>query len=421
MPLPLSICIPTYNRAPLLERTLTHLSQHTACFTEVVISDNASSDDTQAVIAAFRPKLPQLRYVRQSQNYGAMRNVSAAMMLASAEFCLVLSDDDAILPEGIELAVSTMAADDECVAVYGGYDRCDADLHATLMNILPPLPGRFAKADMESFAGNMNVLSFPVVRTKVVQRHCWIDQTTLGLTRLTTQLLDHGVVRVLSCTLYRHAETADRLELKMTEAWFHDSLRADWELFCASMGKLELYQVLNMVTNRTVPVYHQAQAYARSQNKPLEERTFLLRHLAYMRGRDWDAEIRIRDWERTRLIATAIVILRDRLDMAPGLKRVIVEAGEMNIMGMMRYVLEAAPQVTVVERSSADFSRLPVDDGDFLLAEYWETMAARAVSHVDDPARRFAVGDLIASLRISDSGAEPLLEGPDGSIHRSRL
>jgi hypothetical protein len=187
------------------------------------------------------------------------------------------------------------------------------------------------------------------------------------------------------------------------------------------MGKLELYQVLNIVTNRTAPMYPQAEEMARVLNKPLEERTFLLRHLAYVRARDPYSEVRIRAWERARLIPAVIARLADRLDMAPGLERVVVEAGEMNIIAMMRHVPAPAAGFTVIERASEAFRQLPAEPGDFLLAEYWETLAARAATHADDPVRRLAVGDLIASLRIPHSEAAPELEGPGGALHRSRV
>jgi len=243
----------------------------------------------------------------------------------------------------------------------------------------------------------------------------------LGLMRWIAQLLGHGVVRVLPYALYRHADTADRLEERMAEAWYHDSLRADWELYVAAMGKVELAQAIDLITNRTVPIYPMAQDCARQSNRPLDERTFLLRYLAYTRAFDPNADAKIRDWERTRLIAAVIVKLIERLDIIPSLKRVIVETGAMNLVALMRPVLAKFPQAAMVECASADFLQWAAAESDFLLSEYWEALSARAALHADDPARRLAVGDLIASLRIPYSEAAPMLEGPDGSTHRSRL
>lgn len=69
----LSLCIPTYNRANVLRQMLEHLvSLKTFSESddiEVVISDNASSDDTEIVGRCFAQKYPQrIRYYRNDKN-----------------------------------------------------------------------------------------------------------------------------------------------------------------------------------------------------------------------------------------------------------------------------------------------------------------------------------------------------------------
>lgn len=66
----LSICIPTYNRADILRDTLEH---YTSCEefdddVEIIISDNTSTDHTQAVCAEFTAKYKNVRYYRNTQN-----------------------------------------------------------------------------------------------------------------------------------------------------------------------------------------------------------------------------------------------------------------------------------------------------------------------------------------------------------------
>ncbi|NCC37176.1 MAG: glycosyltransferase, partial [Chloroflexia bacterium] len=62
----LSICIPTYNRADLLEYCLEGLREferYDVPF-EVVVSDNASEDRTLEVLHAHSAKMPYLKTVR---------------------------------------------------------------------------------------------------------------------------------------------------------------------------------------------------------------------------------------------------------------------------------------------------------------------------------------------------------------------
>ena len=57
----LSICIPTYNRAEYLKKTLESIVWQRDFLSkdvEVVISDNCSTDDTASVVAKFVEKYP---------------------------------------------------------------------------------------------------------------------------------------------------------------------------------------------------------------------------------------------------------------------------------------------------------------------------------------------------------------------------
>ncbi len=99
----LAICIPTYNRADYLR---TCLESITSQFTdksiaeqmEVIISDNASTDNTTAVVKEFQIKFPNIKYFRFEKNLGVDRNILNIVEQSSAEYCLPIGDDDAFFP-----------------------------------------------------------------------------------------------------------------------------------------------------------------------------------------------------------------------------------------------------------------------------------------------------------------------------------
>lgn len=70
MPALLSICIPTYNRAETLRQTLAEFTSNPQFDDEVelVISDNASTDNTQEVCMLFASTHPNIRYFRNEEN-----------------------------------------------------------------------------------------------------------------------------------------------------------------------------------------------------------------------------------------------------------------------------------------------------------------------------------------------------------------
>lgn len=98
----LSVCIPTYNRAALLGPMLTALCRQSAALgdqLEIVVSDNASTDATRAVVDAASAVAP-IRYFRNDQNMGS-RNFLLAVERASGEYAWVLGDDDLVLDGGL--------------------------------------------------------------------------------------------------------------------------------------------------------------------------------------------------------------------------------------------------------------------------------------------------------------------------------
>ena len=105
-----SVLIPTYNRAEFLREAVRSALLQTCQDLEVLVSDNASSDETEGVVAEFLGD-PRFRYIRQPRNLGMVRNWRAALEASSKEWFLLLSDDDYLidreyLSRSLELAAS---------------------------------------------------------------------------------------------------------------------------------------------------------------------------------------------------------------------------------------------------------------------------------------------------------------------------
>lgn len=97
MTVTLSICIPTFNRSECLKECLSAVLASVAGYEyeiEVVISDNASIDDTGSVVRAFQEKHPWIRYHRNEQNIGAERNFYLLAALAQGDNIWIFGDDD---------------------------------------------------------------------------------------------------------------------------------------------------------------------------------------------------------------------------------------------------------------------------------------------------------------------------------------
>ena len=118
----LSICIPTYNRAAYLPTLLDGIFTQKNPNVEVVVSDNASADNTSEIIK----KYPGVIYHRSGKNLGFDVNVLKAVSLASGKYCWLVGDDDALKPGALEYLLQNIKSN------YGFYavsvDLCDVDL-----------------------------------------------------------------------------------------------------------------------------------------------------------------------------------------------------------------------------------------------------------------------------------------------------
>ena len=116
----ISLCIPTFNRARYLDSLLRSLTAELATFAhafEIVISDNACTDDTPAVVARHQGALP-IRYIRHPESIGCYPNVVFAMTQARGRYMMYLADDDCVLGDSLADALNTMEADPGIVITY---------------------------------------------------------------------------------------------------------------------------------------------------------------------------------------------------------------------------------------------------------------------------------------------------------------
>lgn len=92
----LSIVIPTYSRAEKLNLLLFSLSNSFSVWPngiEVVILDNASTDNTAQIVSNFLDIIP-IKYVRRPNNIGMDGNIASCFDATSGKYLWILGDDE---------------------------------------------------------------------------------------------------------------------------------------------------------------------------------------------------------------------------------------------------------------------------------------------------------------------------------------
>jgi glycosyltransferase involved in cell wall biosynthesis len=117
MPKPLvSVVVPLYNSANVIDGTLRALHESTFKSFEVILIDDGSTDDTKKVLNEMG-WLDQVRYVYQ-KNKGISGARNTGMKMAQGKYIRLLDHDDQLIPDKLESMVSYLESKPECKMVY---------------------------------------------------------------------------------------------------------------------------------------------------------------------------------------------------------------------------------------------------------------------------------------------------------------
>ena len=124
----ISIAMATYNGARWLGTQLDSFANQTRLPDELVVTDDGSTDDTAAVVAAFAEAVSfPVRFVRNPTRLGFNGNFAHAIGLARGDLIFISDQDDTWYPDKIERIVSLMAATPNCLCVVNDQAIADAD------------------------------------------------------------------------------------------------------------------------------------------------------------------------------------------------------------------------------------------------------------------------------------------------------
>jgi glycosyltransferase involved in cell wall biosynthesis len=136
--LKVTIGIPTYNRSEYVVRAIRSALAQTYRNLEVVVSDNASSDNTVDRIREIDD--PRLRFIEQTKNLGMTGNFNCCLKAATGDLFLLLSDDDLLGPDAVERLSGPFRQDssDEISIVWCPVHILDAAANPTYVTTAGP-------------------------------------------------------------------------------------------------------------------------------------------------------------------------------------------------------------------------------------------------------------------------------------------
>jgi abequosyltransferase len=172
----LTIAIPTFARAANLALLLRTLKPEVAALPEIelLVSDNASPDETESVVRQFLQDGLRCRYIRNAENIGADSNFLQCYQQASGKYLWIFGDDDVIFPGALAHILRFLTAE-ECDLIYlTPFGFVTEPNERRLAN---PRPNVFAFTDPRAFVhavglrGDLILLSAVIVNKDSIGSH----------------------------------------------------------------------------------------------------------------------------------------------------------------------------------------------------------------------------------------------------------
>jgi len=149
-----SIITPTYNVEQYIPEAITSVLNQTYTNWELLITDDASSDRTVAIIQDFQKNDSRIKLFQLDENSGAAVARNTSIENAKGQFIAFLDGDDVWLPAKLETQIDTMLKTnaDVCFSSYSLMDEYGNDLNS-MVTAISTLT--YAKLLRNNYIGNL--------------------------------------------------------------------------------------------------------------------------------------------------------------------------------------------------------------------------------------------------------------------------
>jgi glycosyltransferase involved in cell wall biosynthesis len=131
-PQTLSVVMPNYNHGHFLGQSLGAILEQSFRPLEVIVVDDASTDDSVEIISRFAARHANLRLLRNNRNRGVCYSIQRGIEASSGEYVYCTSADDFVLPGFFEKSMSLLARHPEaglCCAHCSTLDGVTEEVH----------------------------------------------------------------------------------------------------------------------------------------------------------------------------------------------------------------------------------------------------------------------------------------------------
>ena len=187
----LTIAVPTYNRSANLALLLRNLAPQIAQFpqVELLISDNASPDDTEPIVRRSIAEGLRCRYIRNSENLDADPNCLQCYEQAAGTYVWILGDDDVLFPGALSYILPYLSGEPVDIALVAALHFNHEPNETGLANPNPKVhlykvPEAFLHSAMLRSDSDLILISSVIVNKDTIEREPHPDFTVGYRTQL---------------------------------------------------------------------------------------------------------------------------------------------------------------------------------------------------------------------------------------------
>jgi glycosyltransferase involved in cell wall biosynthesis len=145
--LEISIGLPVYNGEFFIEQSLNHILSQTKSNFELIISDNASTDNTSKICQKFAKSDNRIHYFRQEKTIGPMKNFNFVLKKAKSKYFAWTAVDDYILPTFLEKNVKELESDENLIGSTSRFQLYHVD-EEKLIDHIPDIKDRTSRKNL---------------------------------------------------------------------------------------------------------------------------------------------------------------------------------------------------------------------------------------------------------------------------------
>ncbi len=169
-----SVVLPTYNRAQYLDRAISSVLNQSFSDFELIIVDDASTDDTEKVVSMFNDD--RIKYIKNEKNLGGAGARNVGIKHAKGDFIAFQDSDDEWHPEKLKEQMEVFKkAEPDVAVVYTAFIRKVGDKEF----IVPPPSVKKKEGNIyRELLYHVNFVGTPtaVVRKKAIEKVGGFDQ-----------------------------------------------------------------------------------------------------------------------------------------------------------------------------------------------------------------------------------------------------